>query len=860
MKRFACLISTLVFAACAPAITTGVSVGSAASADRIAADVRAVSSDVFLGRGPATRGEDLTTNYIRARLEAAGVKPGGPNGSWFQDVPLSKSDITGAPSVSVGVGGQTIPLKQGDQVAIRASMQNVDRVNIQNAALVFLGYGVRSPERNWDDFKGEDVRGKVGIVLINDPDFETGQGDFGGKAMTYYGRWTYKYEEAARQGLAGLLIVHETAPASYGWATVKNSNTNTMFDIVRTNPAEVHPLLEGWIQRNDAIRLLAAAGQDFDALKRRAQTREFRPVPLANATFSASYQVKRETIRSKNVLGRLPGTVHPDETILFGAHWDHLGVGAPDARGDTIYNGAVDNGTGIGAVLELARVFAAEPRTERSLVFAFWTAEEKGLLGSEYYASNPVYALETTVAGFNIDALSPAGRARDVLIVGSGQTDIEDRLTAVLAANNRVMTPDPSPEAGYFFRSDHFPIAKRGVPMLYMDSGIDLLTGGTGAGRAADEAYRRDKYHQPADEYDAATWNLTGIAEDVAVLHRLGLQLANSREWPNYRESSEFRPVRDKSAARRRQQAPGPVVPAVIVPAAATPPVDTRTIAERLGHPADSKLLIIHADDLGAAHSVNAASFDALEKGAISSVSAMVPTPWITEVAAYAKAHPNADIGLHLTLTSEWETYRWGSTESADKVPSLMDSTGTFPNDEKFVAARSKPLEVEREIRAQIDRAMALGIRPTHLDSHMGALFTTPELIATYVKVAHDYRLPFLALRASPLAAPQAGITAQDILLDAVIIAGREVPRDQWKAFYLKSIAELKPGLTELIVHLGYDDRELQAVMVDHEAYGATWRQKDYDVVNSPEFKKALRDNRVILVTWRELQKLAQQP
>jgi Zn-dependent M28 family amino/carboxypeptidase len=554
MKRFAYLVFAIASTGCTSAITTGGSGGSAAvSADRMAADIRTVSSDAFLGRGPATRGEELATSYIRDRLQAAGLEPGGPNGSWFQEVPLSQSDITGTPSLAVNVNGQTISLKQGEQIAVRASMQNVDRVDIQNAPLVFLGYGVRAPERNWDDFKGESVRGKVGIVLINDPDFETGQGDFGGKAMTYYGRWTYKYEEAARQGLAGLLIVHETAPASYGWATVKNSNTNTMFDIVRANPAEVHPPLEGWIQRDDAVRLFTAAGQDFDALKRRAQTREFRPVTLGNATFSASYGVRRQTIRSRNVLGRLPGTAHPNETVLFGAHWDHLGVGAPDARGDTIYNGAVDNGTGIAAVLELARVFAAGPRTQRSLVFAFWTAEEKGLLGSEYYASNPVYPLESTVAGFNIDALSATGRARDVLVVGSGQTDIEDRLQAVLAANNRVMTPDATPEAGYFFRSDHFPMAKRGVPMLYMDSGIDLLAGGIAAGRAFDEKYRRDAYHQPADEYDPSTWNLAGIAEDVAVLHQLGLQLANSRDWPNYRATSEFRPVRDKSAASRQR-------------------------------------------------------------------------------------------------------------------------------------------------------------------------------------------------------------------------------------------------------------------------------------------------------------------
>lgn len=286
----------------------------------MAEDIRTISSDAFLGRGPATRGEELATRYIRDRLQAAGVQPGGPNGSWFQDVPLLMSNIVGNPTLSFTVNGQATPLTQGTQIAVRSSMQNVDRVNIQNAPVVFLGYGVKAAERNWDDFKGENHRGKVGIVLVNDPDFETGQGDFGGKAMTYYGRWTYKYEEAARQGLAAMLVVHETAPASYGWATVKNSNTNTMFDIVRSNPAEVHPLLEGWIQKDDAAKLLAAAGQDFEALKKRAQTRDFRPVTLANTTFTANYQVKQETIHSKNVLGRIAGITHPNETVLYGAH------------------------------------------------------------------------------------------------------------------------------------------------------------------------------------------------------------------------------------------------------------------------------------------------------------------------------------------------------------------------------------------------------------------------------------------------------------------------------------------------------------------------------------------------------------
>ena len=548
-------LALAVLTACAPAAQTGARPAAAAAAidpARLAEHVRTLASDDFQGRGPATPGEEKTVAYIAEQLRAAGLEPGGPSGSWFQDVPLNQSDIVGRPELSLTVGGRRQALTQGDQIAVRASMQNVDSVTFRDVPLVFLGYGVKAPERSWDDFKGQNLRGKVGIVLINDPDFESGQGDFGGKAMTYYGRWTYKYEEAARQGLGGLLIVHETAPASYGWATVKNSNTNTMFDIVRANPAEVHPLMEGWIQRDVAVELFRAAGQDFEALKRQAATRDFRPVPLGSATFSASYSVRRATIRSRNVLGRLPGSTRPDETILYGAHWDHLGVGLPDAKGDSIYNGAVDNATGVAALIELARVAAAGPRPERSLAFAAWTAEEKGLLGSEYYAANPVYPLETTVAGFNVDALAPTGPARDVLVVGYGQSELEDRLERVLTAAGRVVARDQHPEAGYFYRSDHFPMAKRGVPMLYIDSGVDLRAGGTAAGEAADSAYRTDRYHQPADAYDAATWRLDGIAQDVAVLHRLGVDLANSGDWPNYRETSEFRPVRDASAGRRQ--------------------------------------------------------------------------------------------------------------------------------------------------------------------------------------------------------------------------------------------------------------------------------------------------------------------
>jgi len=283
-----------------------------------------------------------------------------------------------------------------------------------------------------------------------------------------------------------------------------------------------------------------------------------------------------------------------------------------------------------------------------------------------------------------------------------------------------------------------------------------------------------------------------------------------------------------------------------------------QTVAERLGYPRDAKLLIIHADDLGFAHSADAASFDALNSGAITSASIMMPTPWVTEVAAYAKAHPDADLGLHLTLTSEWETYRWDGLAPTDKVPSLYDPDGTLPNDEGIVAKRAKPEEVERELRAQVDRALALGIRPTHLDSHMGSLFTTPALFNVYTKVAHDYHLPFLAVAGAGFGGGNFVLTPNDVPLDAVVIAGDNVPRDKWKEFYLNTINNLKPGITELIVHLGHDDAELQAVTVNHEPYGSAWRQRDFEVVNSPEFKKALRDNHVILVKWRDLGKLVQ--
>ncbi|MEO5624404.1 MAG: M28 family metallopeptidase, partial [Dokdonella sp.] len=422
---------------------------------RLSDEVKTLSSDAFEGRGPATEGETKTVAYVIAQMKKAGLQPGGDlkdgKRAWTQAVPLLRAEIVGTPKASVTVGGKGQTLTQGREISLRAAMDGSKTVAIKDAPLVFVGYGVNAPERSWDDFKGVDLHGKVAIVLINDPDFEAGTGDFGGKAMTYYGRWTYKYEEAARRGARGLLIVHETDPASYGWNTVKNSNTNTMFDIVRDHPASAHPQVEGWVQRDFAVDLFKRAGLDFDALKKQAQTREFKPVVLKDATFSAAYAVDAKVINSQNIAGRIEGSKRPDETVIYSAHWDHLGVGQPDDKGDRIYNGAVDNGTGTAALIEIGRAFANAPKPERSVLFLNVTAEEKGLLGSEYYASKPLYPLAKTVANINMDALDPLGPARDFTTSGSVRSDLLDSMIEDAKAMGLAYTPDPHPEAGHFF-------------------------------------------------------------------------------------------------------------------------------------------------------------------------------------------------------------------------------------------------------------------------------------------------------------------------------------------------------------------------------------------------------------------------
>ena len=525
---------------------------------RLKEHIRILSDDNFEGRGPATSGETKTVQYLTQQFQAVGLQPGGEvvdgRRSWTQRVPLLKSDHVSAPQVTVTTPAGAAPLAQGDQIAVRSPTNGQQQFSLDNVPILFAGYGVTAPERQWDDFKDVDVRGKIIVVLVNDPDFEGGEGDFGGKAMTYYGRWTYKYEEAARRGAAGVMIVHESEPASYGWATVKNSNTITGFDIVRQNPASEHTPFESWIQRDVAVQLFRSAGLDFEQAKAAAKRKNFRPMDL-KATLNAKVNAKTEVITSYNVVGILPGKSRPDETVIYTAHHDHLGIGLPDANGDRIYNGALDNATGTAHLIEQARAFAKKPRTDRSVVFLAVAAEEKGLLGSEFYASNPLYPLGKTAGVLNTDGGAIYGPARDFSISGLAKLGLLDMLIAEGKRQNRTFTPDPRVEAGSFYRSDHFPFAKAGVPAISWRSGTDLLQGGKARGKALQDEYTAKKYHQPDDEYDP-NWNLIGMVQDWQLLHNVGYRLANSNDWPNWSQDSEFRGVRDQSAGERGGSAP----------------------------------------------------------------------------------------------------------------------------------------------------------------------------------------------------------------------------------------------------------------------------------------------------------------
>ena len=504
-----------------------------------------LSSDEFEGRMPGTIGEEKTVALLTERFAAAGLEPGN-NGSWVQEVPLV--EITGKDFAPLTISGEgtDIALEYGsDWVGV--TYREDAQTTLEDSELVFVGYGVNAPERGWNDYEGVDMTGKTAVILVNDPDFgtESLEGPFNGKAMTYYGRWTYKYEEAARQGAAGAIIIHDTEPASYGWNVVESSWSGPQAYAQRGENAPALTVMNGWVQNEAGRQILEAAGQDADKLFAAAKKEGFKAVPLGLEA-STSFSNDIRTFESQNVIGILPGTEAPDEYVIHTAHWDHLGrcTAAPD--GDDICNGAVDNATGTAALVALAEAHAKVGPARRTLVFLAVTAEESGLLGADYYAANPVFPLDQTVGGINMDAFLIAGPSKDVTVVGPGKSQLDQFLEAALEADGRVSTPNPNPEAGYYYRSDHFAFAKRGVPMLYVDGGEDLVDGGTEAGAAVALDYRENRYHGPKDEYDP-NWDWSGVMADLQLFYRLGRMLGMSTSWPNWNEGDEFKATRDET-------------------------------------------------------------------------------------------------------------------------------------------------------------------------------------------------------------------------------------------------------------------------------------------------------------------------
>ena len=517
------------------------------SEDTMREVTRVISSDEFEGRAPGTIGEEKTLAFLIERFKAAGLQPGNGD-SWLQEVPLM--EITGANHSALTITGGKTPLALDfarDWVGV--TYREEAETRIADSEMVFVGYGINAPEKGWNDYAGVDVTGKTVVILVNDPDWQAPglDGPFGGKAMTYYGRWTYKFEEAARQGAAAALIVHDTQPASYGWNVVESSWTGPQAHPQYGDNPPPLTQMNGWLHKDAARAVLTSAGQDLGALTKAAGQKGFKPVPLGLKAAVSFANTSRKFL-SHNVIGILPGAEAADEYVLHTAHWDHLGRCTPASDGDDICNGAVDNATGTAALVALAEAHAKAGAPRRSLVFLAVTAEESGLLGSAWYAANPVFPLAQTVGGVNMDAFLVAGPARDITAVGNGKSQLDAFLMAALKADGRVVTPDSAPEAGYYYRSDHFSLAKRGVPMLYLDGGEDLIEGGRAAGAKVAEDYRAYRYHGPKDEYDP-NWNWAGVMADLQLYFRIGRSLAMSTSWPNWNAGDEFRSIRDASCA-----------------------------------------------------------------------------------------------------------------------------------------------------------------------------------------------------------------------------------------------------------------------------------------------------------------------
>lgn len=562
------VLAAAALAACSPSSDRAARSDSAATARPVAAAAQAITADSLLGhikdlaadsmegRGPGTRGEDKTVAYLTRQFQALGLKPGNPDGTWIQKVDLI--GYTSRPTATITAGGKRIPLAFPDDY-IANSRHNRAETKVDNSDVVFVGYGVVAPEYGWDDYKGVDVRGKTILMLINDPAVpapgappgDTTQLDstmFKGRAMTYYGRWTYKYEIATAKGAAAAIIIHETGPAGYPYAVVRGSNSNEQFDVPSAD-AEKRVPVEGWIALDKAKALIAAAGRNFDSLKAAAKRKDFRPVPLnAKASFDVKINVRQ--VRSTNVVAKLEGTTKKDEYVIYTAHWDHLGRDTT-AKGDQIFNGALDNASGVAGLLEIAGAFTKLPTPpERSVLFLSVTAEEKGLAGAKYYASHPLYPLARTAADINMDELNPWGRTTDMTVVGLGNSSLDDVLARVLAAGGRKIRPDAEPEKGFYYRSDHFEFAKQGVPALYVEPGIDFVGKPSGYGMRKRDEFTNNDYHKPSDEVKP-DWDLSGAVEDLRALFRVGYLVAQDQALPQWKPGTEFKAKRDSMMAKR---------------------------------------------------------------------------------------------------------------------------------------------------------------------------------------------------------------------------------------------------------------------------------------------------------------------
>ena len=532
---------------CEPAVTpdTGTKPPVASAAD-IGRRIERLSSDEFQGRAPGTPGGQAASQYIADEMKAAGLEPMGKNGTYFQSVELTAQTVLPSSTLSISNGEEDIFDGNSTENAVFWTKRLDETVDVKDSEIVFVGYGVTAPEYGWDDYAGLDVAGKTVVMLVNDPGFATkDEGLFKGNAMTYYGRWTYKFEEAARQGAAAAIVIHETEPASYGWDVVSGSWTGEQYDLVRPDRGASRAALEGWITYAKAQQMFAVADMDLAKMKSDAAAKGFKPVPAPSLTLNATINQSVKTTTSRNVAGGIKGTTHPDEYVLYMAHWDHLGRNDTLEGDDKIYNGAVDNATGTAAIIEIGEAFVQQGAPERSAIFVAVTAEESGLLGSAYYAEDPIVPLDKTVSGINIDAILPLGKTKDMKVIGFGASQLEDRLKTVLEPRGMYIVPDDKPEAGYYYRSDHISLAKKGVPMLYSDPGNDHVTNGLTYGEDFAKDYTKDRYHKPADEYDNS-WDLSGIEQSTEILFELGYGIANSQDWPNWYEGTEFRALRDE--------------------------------------------------------------------------------------------------------------------------------------------------------------------------------------------------------------------------------------------------------------------------------------------------------------------------